>query len=197
MAASKSSIVTAKKGSPVKSKTVAKTTTDEKKVVRKPAVDNKRKTRHHYDRVTHQVFTPFFTGLELHLATQLCKEDGGVTAEEIHKAVVSYDVKTYFQKQFEGKSRRSNKKTRNGGKRPLSTFMLFQEDMRPKISAKLEKELGRKPSQPEVVCQLGKLWNNMKKQPNGIDHYVQLYEANKRKAEASAAQQLDDEEDDA
>jgi hypothetical protein len=152
-------------------------------VAKKPSVDNKRKSRHHYDRVTHGVFTPFFTGLEAHLAHVLC-DGNAVTPENIHKAIISYDVKSYFQKQFEGKGRRVNKKARNGGKRPLSTFMLFQEDMRPKVSQKLEKELGRKPSQPEVVCHLGKLWNSMKQQPNGIDHYVQLYEANKRKAEA-------------
>ena len=173
----------AKKGSP--KATTSKTVTPAPVPVEKPKTTavNKNRNRHQYDRVTHQVFTPFFTGLEQHLSAKLCT-DSPVTIEQVREAILSYDVKSYFQKQFEGKGRRSNKK-KNGTKRQLSTFMLFQEEMRGKISKVLEKDLGRKPSQPEVVRQLGKVWTQMKKSPDGIEKYKQLYAENKRKAQAT------------
>jgi hypothetical protein len=177
-----------KKGSPIRTKpsTSAGVTTKapaatlaaEDKKSKKS--DVKRKTRHQYDRVIHQVFTPFFSGLEQHLVSILCDKEK-VVPDDVHAAIVGYDAKTFFQKQYEGK-RRVGKKSRTGSKRQLSTFMLFQNDMREKVSTKLEKELGRTATQPEVVTHLGQLWNSMKLQPGGIEHYKQLYEENKRKA---------------
>ena len=165
-----------KKGSPLKKSKV--------EVETRPVTKEKqkRKTRHQYDRVVHQVFTPFFAGLEAHLVSQLT---GKVSAQDVHNAIVSYDAKAFFATSFESKGRRS-KKSKTGGKRPLSTFMLFQEQMRPRVTEKLEKELGHKPSQPEVVTHLGKLWNSLKEKPGGIDVYKEMYEKNKLKA-ASAA----------
>lgn len=201
MAPTKISAATAsaapKKGSPSKSTATpapaAVAATPVKKTAAAPAkavaaADKKsnenRRNRHMFDRVTHQVFTPFFAGMEEHLINSLPSS----TPEQIHAAILSYDVKSFFQKQYETKGRRAAKK-KPEGKRLLSTFMLFQEDMRPKVTEKLERDNGgKRPSQPEVVRQLGKMWNQMKKQPGGIDHYKQLYEENKRKkAEAAAA----------
>ena len=171
---------TTKKGSPVKTKKVEVETPA---VPKKKVGEQRRKSRHQYDRITHQVFTPLFTGLEAHLVATLAGNK--VSSEDIHNAILSYDVKTYFSHVFESKNRRSSKKTKNKGKRPLSTFMLFQEEMRPRVTKLLEKELGRKPTQPEVVTQLGKVWNGLKEKPDGIDRYKKLYEENKLKAEAA------------
>lgn len=176
-----------KKGSPSK---VAKKVEVETPVEQKKKPEQKRKSRHQYDRVTHQVFTPFFTGLDAHLVT--CLAGNKVSAEDIHNAILSYDAKAYFSSVFEVKGRRAGKKSKKSGKRPLSTFMLFQNEMRPRVSAKLEKDLGRKPSQPEVVTQLGKVWNAMKEKPDGINRYKEMYEENKKKAEASKADGLAD-----
>jgi hypothetical protein len=164
-----------KKGSPSKS-----TKVESPREVPKKKVEQKRKSRHQYDRITHQVFTPLFSGLEAHLTTKLVGTK--VTSEDIHNAIVSYDAKAYFTQTFESKSRRSSRKTKQKGKRPLSTFMLFQEDMRSRVTTSLTTEYGRKPTQPEVVRKLALIWNDLKKN-NKIDKYKKLYEENKRKAE--------------
>lgn len=174
---------TPKKGSPSKKKVDEPAPAPEpKKKAATSSSDQKRKTRHQYDRVTHQVFTPFFNGLETHLVKSL---EGKASSEDIHNALISYDAKSYFSSAFETKGRRATKRNKTGEKRPLSTFMLFQDEMRPRVTQKLEKELGRKPSQPEVVTQLGKLWKSLKEREGGIDKYKKLYEENKKKAEAS------------
>jgi hypothetical protein len=174
-----------KKGSPSKS-SVKSVSPSKKKVEKK--TEQKRKSRHQFDRVTHQVFTPFFSGLEAHLVTKLVGTKP--TSEDIHNAIISYDAKSYFTQAFESKSRRSNK-NKNKVKRPLSTFMLFQEATRSKVTAALEKELGRKPGQPEVVVKLGELWNKLKEKPNGIDEFQKKYEENKKLAAAAAAKEAD------
>ena len=160
----------------------------------KKTVDQKRKSRHQYDRLIHPAFTPFFSGLEAHLVATL--SDKKSSAEDIHKAILGYDAKAYFATTFETKGRRSNKKNKEKGKRPLSTFMLFQEEMRPRVTQKLEKDLGRKPSQPEVVRQLGKLWNAMKEKPGGTERYQKMYEENKLKLSQKAADPLADSDTD-
>lgn len=189
-----------KKGSPVKTKKLASspalaaTTTSKKVEVAEPKkVEQKRKSRHQYDRITHQVFTPLFMGLEAHLVEKLTGSK--VTSEDVHQAILSYDVKSYFTKTFENKGRRSGKKSKNTGTRLLTDFMIFQAETRANVSARLEKDLGRKPTQPEVVIKLGELWQKLKEKPDGTEKYKQMYEKNKREAEAAAKNLVRDSDD--
>ena len=177
-----------KKGSPSKS-SVKSVSPSKKKVVEKKT-EQKRKSRHQFDRITHQVFTPFFSGLEAHLVTKLAGTKP--TSEDIHNAIISYDAKAYFTQAFESKSKRSSRSNKNKAKRPLSTFMLFQEEARERVTQKLEKELGRKPGQPEVVVELGIIWNQMKEKPGGIDKFKKKYEENKRLLATKEADALQD-----
>jgi hypothetical protein len=142
---------------------------------------SKRKSRHQFDRIIHPVFTPLFTGLEEHLASKL-----DISHDVMHEAIVSFDAKASMSRAFESRNRRSARAKGNKVKRPLSTFMLFQEDMRPRVTAKLTEDLGRKPTQPEVVRQLGKVWNTLKGREGGIKKYEDMYAINKKAAETAA-----------
>lgn len=182
----------AKKASPAKPKAGSSKSPSKEDVVEKEKekkgphkVDagaaNKRKSRHQFDRVLHPVFTPLFTGLEEHLASKL-----NVPQETMHEAIISFDAKASMSRAFESKNRRSARAKANKVKRPLSTFMLFQEDMRPRVTTKLTEDLGRKPTQPEVVRQLGKVWNTLKAREGGIKKYEDMYAINKKAAEVAA-----------
>ena len=172
-----------KKGSPKKVTVERAVSSKEKAKKGSPSkvAKARRTNRHQYDKITHQVFTPYFSGLEAHMAEQL----SGKTASPamVHDALMSYNAKSVFSANFEKRSKQNRTKT----KRPLSTFMLFQREMRERVSAKLEKELGRKPSQPEVVKQLGLTWNALKEKPGGIEKYQAMYEESKRRMAAETA----------
>jgi len=177
-----------KKGSPV----VKKPKVDEPAAVVpvKPAVasedagsssqdKDKRRSRNMYARTSNQLMTPFLTGLREHVVAALVAENVG-TEEKLDalldSAIQSYDARKYFSSLYESRGRnRKNRDKKDGTHRVLSTFMLFQAEMRPKVLEKLVQVYGRTPTQPELVKYLGGLWTELKKN-GGTTPYEQKYE---------------------